>query len=35
VEDFFDYLEKIGGVKRLHHLKLVEQLRANEKVSDV
>jgi glutaconate CoA-transferase, subunit A len=35
VDDFFAYLEKIGGARKLHHLKLVEQLRSNEKVNDV
>jgi acyl CoA:acetate/3-ketoacid CoA transferase alpha subunit len=33
VPDFDAYLEKIGGLKRLHHLKLVEQLRASEQPS--
>jgi acyl CoA:acetate/3-ketoacid CoA transferase alpha subunit len=28
VTDFDGYLERIGGVERLHHLKLVEELRA-------
>ena len=32
VDDFYAYLELIGGVRKLQHLKLVEQLRANERV---
>lgn len=32
--DFDDYLEKIGGLRKLHQLKLVEQLRADGRLSD-
>jgi hypothetical protein len=32
VDDFYAYLELIGGVRKLQHLKLVEQLRADERV---
>ncbi len=35
VEDFYAYLELIGGSRKLQQLKRVEQLRANEEVSDV
>ncbi|MBN1148975.1 MAG: CoA transferase subunit A [Anaerolineales bacterium] len=34
IKDFDGYLEKIGGLKKLHHLKLVEQLRADGRLSD-
>ena len=34
VEDFYAYLEEIGGLRKLHELKLTEQLRARESAAD-
>jgi acyl CoA:acetate/3-ketoacid CoA transferase alpha subunit len=34
VKDFEGYLERIGGLRKLHHLKLVEELRADGRLPD-